>query len=283
MQIPALQCSSALGSTNAVYSKSRFTNSSVVIDDSVSVIIDDCHISSHSNPLQISQDSISERGSRTFYIDTVLDEGVDLVFPEFCRIDCHQIVGGNMSLIRQLVVDCNSSHNGGQPISIRNNTEFESFEYWSAYRVILNNDSVSSVYPGGLLPISYSIVDRDGHIIDHYSSNISIHLINTELGVLTNLLIQENGRCPQCEIGVYVEGITIHDVNTTYTINVLVDDNVLLSNDIEIMVDRCPSGYGVFGWGQCAVCEERTYSIGKTDGRCIDCPEDELDDVIKVK
>ena len=278
----AAQCLATLGSVDVVYGTSRFKNSSMVIVDSVDVVMDDLYISSNVNPIEISQDITAVDGIRSFFIDTVLDEGVDLIFPEFCRIDCHQIVAGNMSLIRQLVVDCNSSYHDGQPISIRNNTEFESFEFWSAHRIIINNDTVSSVYPGALLPINYSIVDRDGRSIDDFAFNISISLSNEDLNSYSNLLIQENGECPLCDIGVVIQGISIDDFNTTYTITVDVDDNVLISNDIEFTVDLCPSGFGVFGWGQCSECNEGRYSIDKTADECMECDGDLLEDMVEV-
>ena len=269
---------------DVAYGRSLFTDSSVIIDDGIHrVVMDDLYITSHSNIMEISRNVNVENAIQTLFIDTVLDEEADVIFPEFCWINCHQVIGGNMSLIRQLVVECNSSFNGGQLVSIRNNTDFESFEYWSAYRLILNNDTIQSVYPGEFLQITYSFVDRFGQITDHYPSNISISMINTELSVFTILVIREDGMCPLCEIGVYIEGISIGDVNNTYNITVGVSDNVLLSNEIEITVDLCPSGYGISEWGHCALCEEDTYSIGKTDGECIDCNEDELGDVIKVK
>ena len=279
----AAQCLATLGSVDVVYDTSRFKNSSMVIADAVDVVMDDLYISSKVNPIEISQDITAVSGIRSFFIDTVLDEGLDLIFPEFCRIDCHQIVGGNMSLIRQLVVDCNSSYHGGQPISIRNNTEFESFEFWNAYRIILNNDTVSSVYPGVLLPINYSIVDRDGHIVSDYASNISISLNNEDLNIYSNLMIQENGQCPLCDIGVVIQGISIDDVNTTHTITVDVDNNVLISNDIEFTVAPCPSVFGVFGWGQCSECIEGTYSIDETADECIECDGDLLEDMVEVR
>ena len=254
----------------------------MVIADAVDLVMDDLYISSNVNPMQISEDIAVSDGVRSFFIDTVLDEGVDLIFPEFCRIVCHQIVGGNMSLIRQLVVDCNSTYQGGEPISIRNNTEFESFEFWSAHRIIFNNDTVSSVYPGGLLPINYSIVDRDAHIVYEYGSNFSISLNNEDLNIYSNLLIQENGQCPLCDIGVYIQGISIGDINTTYTITVGVDDDVLISNDIEFTVDLCPSGFGVFGWGQCSECNDGTYSIDESADECIECDGDLLEDMVEV-
>lgn len=167
-------------------------------------------------------------------------------------------------------------------ISVHNNTEFESFEYWSAERLILNNDSVGSVYPGGTLPISYSIVDRDDHIVDDHMSNISIFLYNEELDVYSNLIVDENGQCPLCDIGIYIQGISIDDVNTTYTISVTVYGDVLLPNDIEIRVDLCPSGFGVFAGFQCAQCIEGTYSINETADECILCDAELLDHMIKV-
>ena len=256
----------------------------MIIDDRTDmVVMDDLYISSKSNLVQISR-GVAENGIRTFFIDTVLDEEADLIFPEFCWIHCHEVIGGNMSLIRQLVVECSTSFHGGQLVSIRNNTDVESFEYWSAYRLILNNDTIQSVYPGGFLQIAYSIVDRYGQITDHYPSNITFVIFKYELSLFTDLVIREDGMCPLCEIGVYIEDITINDVNATYTISVDVNDNVLLSNDIEIIVGLCPSGYGISEWGLCALCAEDTYSIGETNRECIDCNDEELEeDEVKVK
>ena len=218
------------------------------------------------------------------FIDVVLNEEVDIILPAICGIACHQIVDGNMSLIRQLIADCNSTYFGDEPISIRNNTEYESFEYWSAERLILNNHTSTAVYPGGSLPISYSIVDRYGHIVDDYAANISIRLYTYNIRDLlfySYLHINENGQCPLCEDGIYVQGISIDDVNTTYTITVDVDGDVLIANDINFTVALCPSGYAVFG-GQCSECIDGSYSIDDTAAECIICNEDLLDDMIQV-
>ena len=115
-QHAASECISSLGPLAVEYGTSRFTNSSVVIGDAVDVVMDDLVISARSNPLQIGGDIAVGDGVRTFLIDTVLEEDVDLIFPGFCRIDCHQVVDGNLSMIRQLVVDCNASWSGGDSV-----------------------------------------------------------------------------------------------------------------------------------------------------------------------
>ena len=114
LQPAAEQCVSVFGSLDIGYEKSRMKNSAMIIGDGVVVVMDDLYISSHSNPFEISQNIAVADGVRSLFIDTVLDESVDLVFPSFCRIACHQIVGGNMSLIRQLVVDCDSKSSDDQ-------------------------------------------------------------------------------------------------------------------------------------------------------------------------
>ena len=149
--------------------------------------------------------------------------------------------------------------------------------------MILNNAAATAVYPGGLLPINYSIVDRDGHIVNDYASNISITLSNEELNFYSFALIQESGRCPLCDIGIYIQGISIDDVNTTYTITATVYDDVLWPNDIEVKIDLCPSGFGVFAGFQCSECIEGTYSIDKTADECIICNAELLDDMVEVK
>ena len=110
------QCLSTLGPVDLTYNTSRFENSSIVVENAV-VLIDDAIISS-SNFLQISEDVIGAEDVWIVFIDTVLDEKVDLIFPEFCHIDCHQIVGGNMSLIRQLVAHCTASYNQSDPVKL---------------------------------------------------------------------------------------------------------------------------------------------------------------------
>lgn len=105
----------ALGTLDIHYGTSQFTNSSVVIADAVDVVMDDLYISSRSNPLQITEDIAD--GVRTVLVDIVLEEDVDLIFPEFCHFECHQVIHGNMSLIRQLIVDCNVSYSeSGEPV-----------------------------------------------------------------------------------------------------------------------------------------------------------------------
>lgn len=149
--------------------------------------------------------------------------------------------------------------------------------------MILNHDTVTPLYPGGLVPISYFIVDQYGQRVNDYGSNISISFSNEDLSISSYVLIEEDGQCPLCDIGIYIQGITINDVNETFIITVNVDDDVLISNDIEIQIDLCPSGYGVLEWGQCSECSDGTYSINETAGECIECNEDVLEDIISVK
>ena len=263
---------------DVTYDTSRYANTRLLINDALDVVMDALYISSQPNISVVD-------GVRIVFIDAVLNKNADIILPAFCDIACHQIVDSNMSLIRQLIVDCNSTYFGDEPISIRSNTEYESFEYWSAERLILNNHTSSTVYPGGSLPISYSIVDRYGDIVDDYAANISIRLYTynvRELLFYSYLLIDENGQCPLCEDGIYVQGISIDDVNRTYTITVDVDGDVLIANDINFTVAPCSSGYAVFG-GQCSECIDGLYSIDETVDECIICDEDLLDDMIQVK
>lgn len=113
---------------DVTYNTSLFKNSSIVIGNTADVLIDDAFISS-ADFLQISEDTLDADGVRIFFIDTILGDGVDLILPGFCRIDCHQIVDDNMSLIRQLVAHCNASHSHG--VSVKSLLLFQRNFCWS--------------------------------------------------------------------------------------------------------------------------------------------------------
>ena len=89
---------------DVTYDTSRFAKTRLLINDALDVVMDDLYISSQSNISVVD-------GARIVLIDVVLNENVDIILPAFCDIACHQIVNGNMSLIRQLIVECDSSHN----------------------------------------------------------------------------------------------------------------------------------------------------------------------------
>eukprot|EP01083_Nonionella_stella_P061876 161068_1 len=100
-----------------------------------------------------------------------------------------------MSQIKQLVVHCHTDGNLSAMISARNNTNYESYSFWSAYAVELNNNNLygeSPVFPGGVLKISYRIIDKFGNNIDICPYDIVVYLLSTELNTNSYLTIESN-------------------------------------------------------------------------------------------
>ena len=268
------KCRFDLGTVDDTYEASEMINGSVIVCNAVDVILEDMLITSTAtgSPLRFIGNS-----SKIALFDVVMGSETDIRFPSICSFDCHQISNDNQSLIRRLIVDCDSydtNSSGDSTFSVRNSTGFVSL---NADRVILNNNSEVEVYPGGYIPFSFSIVDRHGQIVDDYASNISMSLINEEINVNSRALITSGGVCSLSETGIYVQGINIDDVDKTYNITVQMIDNLdgLLTNNLTIRVIPCPSGYGVLGAAkQCVECSKGLYCITPTIDECFVCTED---------
>lgn len=264
----------SLGPLHSLYGASTFTNSSIEIGEGVNVILDDAVFSSLFN-------IHGPFGSGTAGIqmyDVKLDDDADILIDPFWNISCHQIMNANESMIRQLALNYSDSANTSSSISIRNDTHFESVDFGFAERVSMDDDKTLSVYPGGLLNISYSFVDSWDNLVDGNTPNISMTLVNEEVGVGSVLHI--DGECDICVTGLFIQGIGISDVGKSYAINVTVHDDELLSNNIRFTVSECPSGYGVSGEvHQCAECGRGTYSISPGITTCTQCHDEDLEGI----
>ena len=142
--------------------------------------------------------------------------------------------------------------------------------------MIVNSAAVTPVYPGGLLPVNYTVTDKYGNVVHDYNpieANLSVSIMHSELGISTTLI--ENGQCKLCESGLFIQALSIDDVNTKYDIELQVQDNILATSDFQIRIEACPSGYGVSGTAkQCAPCKRGLYSFHVTDQECNECPAD---------
>eukprot|EP01084_Bolivina_argentea_P191485 328914_1 len=181
----------------------------------------------------------------------------------------------NHSKIRQLILNCNdnitasvhhsgSTHDNYTTIDLINHANYEIFSFFSAFAILFNTYNHTNntlLYPGGVISIEYSIIDKYGNVLSDYPDDIYIHLLSAELNINTMINIIKN-ECDLCTTGVSVPAITIDHVGQQYTIQSSVMNDILLSNDILVRIIPCPSGFGIAGAAsQCASCTDGYYSI----------------------
>eukprot|EP01084_Bolivina_argentea_P104184 186571_1 len=209
-------------------------------------------------------------------VDTLLinnNTDISLQVPEFCTPICYQIVKNDTNKIRQLKMECVAEEGNGTYVKIEDLAKSfeisESLTYWSASSVYITENV--TLYPGGRINFSFSILDEYGNKVSKYSYPIRISLVYDEFNINFVMTIDANGKCDICDTGLYVEGININDTGL-FIINTLVEDKSLTVNNINVSIIECPVGFGVVGSAQqCALCERGTYSINSNTKPCQEC------------
>eukprot|EP01084_Bolivina_argentea_P104185 186572_1 len=209
-------------------------------------------------------------------VDTMLINNktdTSLLVPEYCTPICYQIVDNDTNKIRQLKMECVEEERNGTYVKIEDLAYLfdisESLSYWSASTVYITENV--TLYPGGRINFSFSILDEYGNKVSKYSYPIRISLVYDEFNINFVMTIDANGKCDICDTGLYVEGININNTGS-FIINTLVEDKSLTVNNINVSIIECPAGFGVFGSAQqCALCERGTYSIHSNKNPCQEC------------
>eukprot|EP01084_Bolivina_argentea_P273092 465116_1 len=154
----------------------------------------------------------------------LIDNNTDtsLLVPEYCTPICYQIVDNDTNKIRQLKMECVNEEGNGTYVKIEELADLfdisESLSYWSASTVYITKNV--TLYPGGRINLSYSILDEYGNKISKYSYPTRISLIYEEFNINLMMTIDENGKCDICDTGLYVEGININNTGS-FIINTL--------------------------------------------------------------
>eukprot|EP01083_Nonionella_stella_P076093 207162_1 len=269
-------CFDAMGALNIEYKDSNeFVNSLIVLNHSLSTVYIDDAVLDRSYIHIVHADTVN-------IFDTILSYRF-LSYPSYCSPECYQIMQQNHSKIRQLILNCNrtaSAQDSFQSIDLIEGVKYEVFSFFSASAILLNAHTNNTLlYPGGVIHIDYNITDKYGNVISDYPHDIYIHLLSAELNI--NMMINIiDSECDVCVTGVYVQGVTIHDVGQQYTLSSSVMNGILLSNDIVVEIIPCPSGFGIAGAAfQCDECTDGYYSIESNTEACHKCNDDVLDGI----
>eukprot|EP01084_Bolivina_argentea_P216333 367560_1 len=222
--------------------------------------------------------------------NVILDNDADILYNDInCDINCLQMINNsaiihyNCANILQIFAYCDIEYNETMDrkyVSSLQDTRpsFATFKsHWSPYSINLTTNN--QYYPGGKLFINHSIMDMFNNPINNYKHEIHMKLSSHQVDLQSNILIDNNGYCQICEQGIYIQTLNIDNVGNNFTIIASVDDNELISNQIEIIVMGCPSGYGKSGniIKQCEICDDGYFSLYVTTNECISCSDNEFD------
>eukprot|EP01083_Nonionella_stella_P104728 300551_1 len=148
----------------------------------------------------------------------------------------------------------------------------------------LNNNS--EYVPGQKLKLMYSFYDMNYNAIQNELIRTPIVLSfestsTDELVPNFQLIINENGECPQCVDGITLSSIKLDAVGKNYSFNALVSSNQLVANDaLTVIITDCPAGYGSTGTEICDVCNRGYFNVFSTDNNmCYYCNENAVEGV----
>eukprot|EP01083_Nonionella_stella_P238725 836372_1 len=140
--------------------------------------------------------------------------------------------------------------------------------------------------PGQKLKLMHSLYDINYNMIDNAFINTPIVLTfestsTDELVPNFQLIINENGECPQCVDGITLSSIKLDAVGKNYSFNALVQSNQLVANEaLSVIIADCPTGYGSTGTNICDVCNRGYFNVFSTGNNlCYYCNENAVEGV----
>eukprot|EP01083_Nonionella_stella_P087722 244128_1 len=131
--------------------------------------------------------------------------------------------------------------------------------------------------PGQKLPLNYSLFDMYDHPISHQIIRdpivVTYQSSTDDLLPDFQLIINENGECPQCDDGILFSALTVALVGNNYSFDSSVENHQLLpSSAMDITVVNCPIGHGSTTTSVCDVCKEGYFNLFDDDNNmCYYC------------
>eukprot|EP01084_Bolivina_argentea_P254585 428021_1 len=209
-------------------------------------------------------------------VDILYNAGLD------CPIYCNALYHDDQNIsIFQTAIRCNTYHtyNLKNVSSVMASNRTHLTNHISATRMLFQTDKY--YYPGGILNINYSIMDKYNNIISKdrfmstYAIEYDVNFSINNLSYVQSIRFEENGTCSICESGFYFGQITMQDVGVTYIMNTDNTNQLIETNSMTFEVTDCPSGYGVSHNGlQCDKCPSGFFNIFESSNKsCCPCFE----------
>eukprot|EP01084_Bolivina_argentea_P160436 279377_1 len=215
----------------------------------------------------------------------------DFKINEQCDVTSYYILDNIPEFLTLLRIFCDeiNNYNDTNLASIHDNIQPNVTNHWSPYLITVESLNNDTYYPGGKLELNHSIIDAFGNQISKIDEEIIVNIHSTNSSgsneFFSQISIDETGICLSCMSGLAFTSITLSMIKNEYTLQLSVQDNVLIltNNTLNIEVIECPSGYGATTTTeQCDICNTGYYNLLPTCGGCIYCDEDTLDGITCV-
>ena len=214
-------------------------------------------------------------------IDAVLSETDISYSSSKCDIQCNEMLQTDEIDVHlsQLIIECETqSGNNQQYLDLKFPSNSASYTHHlqpNSLQLFINN---TSHYPGGLLFIGYSILDKNGNQLSFSGAftqtqtiPITIKPSNSKQTYDTllsiNIVIDTNGSCDLCQRGISLPMVTLDHIGQEFVI-------ISPSNNITITITPCPLGYAANnGINQCELCPVNTFNFdnGLINSSCHEC------------
>eukprot|EP01084_Bolivina_argentea_P147726 258410_1 len=272
----------------------RITNgydSSVIkLGRTTKLILDNSYIEvSDSSTKSLSFTQTNNIESSLLMVDTIfVTDTVDINYDALqCNIPCYKKLNtstGQLTIISQVSIICYSSKNGVQDIQFLSDYDVVEFvSHLSPYGIMFNE--YNDYYPGGLLYLSFEIVDKLNNMIIDTNNSFTNVTVNVEINALK---VQEDipygnsdNVCTICENGIYLPLISVSNVGESYLVNAADVSGLLVYNEKNnISIIHCPSGYGTVAVDHisskvCHLCPVTYYNLDNSDSTCLPCNDDD--------
>eukprot|EP01084_Bolivina_argentea_P268864 456808_1 len=192
-----------------------------------------------------------------------------LYYHSICDVLCNQMM--NYTIITQIKMVCDTQWiTWDQPGLYRNDKWTGNLLDWngteqvthsSAHRLAFIPLRGDYYYPGEFLLFEYMVMDKFGNKIDDYNHAVTLTAYIENKGYSEQIIIDEEGHCQICDDGIYVPSITLKEVGNVIQYHLKDTENVLLISDVNIVVVKCPTGYGSDTGSHCTKCPENFYKL----------------------
>eukprot|EP01083_Nonionella_stella_P046425 124337_1 len=183
--------------------------------------------------------------SRFMFIDSYASEenGHDISVSTFCNVTSNDRLHSDIGYISNLLFKCGDD-DGQYKISTTQSRLVRTVDHLAAVQINITAEG-TTYYPGQSLTFDYEIMDRFDNDIPVYSSGL-ISILLTGQFFSTNLYIDQNGDCVDCDNGIVINTLSLEsNYNETFIMDISVDD-VLYATNAQLTLDviGCPLGYG---------------------------------------